>query len=71
MEPESTNIMTWLIENWKMILDIVAYACLTASAIVKATPTLKDDNIVLPIIKFIGRWIAFDKYGPTDRPKEA
>jgi len=23
--------------------------------IVKATPTLKDDNIILPIIKFLGK----------------
>ena len=25
------------------------------TAIVKLTPTLKDDNIVLPIIKFLGK----------------
>jgi hypothetical protein len=25
------------------------------AAIVKFTPTLKDDNIVLPIIKFLGK----------------
>jgi hypothetical protein len=32
-----------------------------ASIIVKLTPTLKDDDILLPIIKFIGKYIALKK----------
>ena len=51
-----------LIANWKTYADILAYACLLASIIVKLTPTLKDDNIILPIIKFLGKYIALDKY---------
>jgi hypothetical protein len=57
--------MDWLmsaIPNWKDIADILAYACLLGSIIVKLTPTLKDDNFLLPIIKFIGKYIALDKY---------
>jgi len=54
--------MNWIMANWKEIADIIAYACLFASIIVKLTPTLKDDNIILPIIKFIGKYIALDKY---------
>jgi len=53
--------MDWL-TNWKDIADILAYACLLGSIIVKITPTLKDDNFLLPIIKFIGKWVALDKY---------
>lgn len=54
--------MQWIIDNWKTLADILAYACLLASIIVKITPTLKDDNAILPIIKFIGKYIALDKY---------
>lgn len=54
---------------WKDIIDIIAYAVTIASVIVKLTPTLKDDNALLPIIKFIGKFIALDKYTPPERPK--
>lgn len=56
-------MIEWIFNNWKVLTDIVAYSCLLASIIVKLTPTLKDDNIILPIIKFIGKYIALDKYG--------
>jgi len=66
MEPETGfSIITWITENYKVVIDIVAYAVVIASLIVKATPTLKDDNILKPIVKFIGKFIALDKYGPT------
>jgi len=45
------------------LTSAIAYLCLGASIIVKLTPTLKDDNIILPIIKFIGKYIAIDKFG--------
>ena len=54
--------MEWITSNWKNVADILAYACLLASLIVKLTPTLKDDNFLLPIIKFLGKYIALDKY---------
>ena len=60
--------MDWITNNWKMVADILAYACLFASAIVKLTPTLKDDNFILQIIKVIGKYIALDKYTPIERP---
>lgn len=52
--------------DWGVICNIVAYAVTIASLIVKMTPTLKDDNFLLPIIKFIGKFIALDKYGPSE-----
>lgn len=45
-------------------LQIIAYVIATASLIVKVTPTLADDNTLKPIIKFIGKFLALDKYGP-------
>ena len=35
-----------------------------ASWAVKLTPTVADDNILKGIIKFVGKFIAVDKYGP-------
>jgi hypothetical protein len=50
--------------NSKDLIDAIAYLVLTASVIIKLTPTLKDDNYFKPIVKFIGKYIALDKYGP-------
>jgi len=44
------------------ITSAIAYLCLIASVIIKLTPTLKDDNWFKPFIKFIGKYIALDKY---------
>ena len=60
------EILNWIKDNYKDLLDIAAYIVLIASVIVKLTPTLKDDAILLPIIKFVGKYLALDKYG---RPK--
>jgi len=48
----------------KDIVDAVAYIVLAGSVIVKLTPTLKDDNYFKSVVKFLGKWIALDKYGP-------
>lgn len=60
------KLWTMLQANLKDILDAVAYLVLAGSVIVKLTPTLKDDNYFKVIIKFIGKYIALDKYGPKD-----
>lgn len=56
--------MEWLTANYKSILELVAMVIAIASVIVKLTPTVKDDNFLKPIIKFVGKWVALDKYGP-------
>lgn len=61
--------MALLINNWKEIIEAIAMIIGVASIIIKITPTLKDDNFFLPIIKFIGKYIALDKYTVKDRPK--
>ena len=63
--------MDWLLANYKDILEAIAAIIGAASLIVKLTPTLKDDNILLPIVKFIGKWIALDKYGPSEVKRPA
>ena len=53
-----------IVANLRDISAAIAYLCLFGSIIVKLTPTLKDDNYFKSIIKFIGKWIALDKYPP-------
>lgn len=55
-------------EHWADIAQAIAAFIGTASLIVRLTPTLKDDNFLLPIVRFIGKYIALDKYGPNNRP---
>lgn len=64
-------MVNWIIANWAQVAEGIAAIIGAASIIVKITPTLKDDAFLLPIMKFIGKWIALDKYGPSlvERPK--
>ena len=62
-------MVDWLVANWRDVIEMIAAIIGAASVIVRITPTLKDDNILLPIVKFIGKFIALDKYAPTTRPK--
>lgn len=61
------DVFNWVKDNGKDLIDIVAYVVMIASVVVKLTPTLKDDAFLLPIVKFIGKYIALDKYGPGAR----
>jgi hypothetical protein len=61
------DIIKWIVANWKEIADVIAYLVLGASIIIKLTPTLKDDDFFKPIIKFIGKYIALNKYGPKGK----
>jgi len=63
-------MIEWIIANWGEVAQGIAAIIGVASIIVKLTPTLKDDNILLPIVKFIGKFIALNKtVNEADRPK--
>jgi hypothetical protein len=63
-------VIAWFQSHWTDIASAIAYIIATASVIVKLTPTLKDDNVLLGIIKFIGKYIALNKnVADADRPK--
>ena len=59
----STTIQ-YVIANKGNIIQIILAVIGAASLIVKMTPTLTDDNILKGVIKFIGKFVALDKYGP-------
>ena len=63
-------MLDYLVANWKGIAQAIAAIIGVASVIVKLTPTLKDDAVLLPIIKFIGKFIALNKaVDDDDRPE--
>lgn len=55
--------MDWVIQHWKDITEIISYIIAIASIIVRLTPTLDDDNVFLPVIKFIAKYIALNRSG--------
>ena len=63
--------MQWVIQNWDEIATAIGLAIAAASIIVRLTPTQRDNAFLLPIIKFVGKYIALNKYGPSqdERPK--
>lgn len=59
-----TSIIAWFSAHYVDLISIVTSIIGVASLIVKLTPTLKDDDFLKGVIKFIGKYIALDKYGP-------
>ena len=56
------NVISKIWAQKEVICNIIAYVIAIASIIVKITPTLKDDAYLKTIIKFIGKYLALDKY---------
>ena len=56
-----TGIVGWVQTNWAQI--VAAYLALVgfASIVVKLTPTLKDDDALKWVIKFLGKYIALNR----------
>ena len=61
------EVINWFKDNIGDITQVIAYIIAGASIIVKMTPTLKDDNVLKGIIKFLGKYLALDKYGPDGK----
>lgn len=60
--------VNWIITNWGDILVAlkniglgIAVVVAAVSALVRLTPTLKDDNIWLPIVKWLSKYIAWNR----------
>ena len=55
------KIIGWIYANKLNLIEIIISIIGIASVIVKLTPTLKDDNILKGVIKFIGKFIALNR----------
>lgn len=54
-------IITWFQGNGKDLVLIYTSLVTVASIVVKLTPTLKDDDMLKGVIKFIGKFIALNR----------
>ncbi len=57
----------WELKNYADDLArILAYLVAAASVIIRITPTLKDDNVLLPIVKFLGKYVSLSRKTKDD-----
>ena len=56
-----SSIVTMVQTHWVDIVAIYLSLIGTASLIVKLTPTLKDDDVLKGIIRFMGKYIALNR----------
>ena len=62
--------MDWIINHWKDIAAIFGIVVALASAIVKLTPTQKDDNILARIIKVLVVLSLYNEDGTSYEPEK-
>ena len=55
------EIYNLVMANKLDIINFISYAIAAATIVVKLTPTLKDDNVLKTIVKFVGKYIALNK----------
>jgi len=55
------SIIPWIQANWTTIAQVYLQIIGLASIIVKLTPTLKDDDVLKTIIRFMGKYVALNK----------
>ncbi len=54
-------IVGWFQLHWSDIASVIAYIIAGASIVVKLTPTLRDDDALKGVIKFVGKYIALNR----------
>ena len=54
------DIVTWFQSHWQDFIQIYLSIIGLASIIVRITPTLKDDDALKGVIKFLGKYIALN-----------
>ena len=55
-----TNIIQWIQTHWLSIVQIYTQVVGLASIIVALTPTLKDDDVLKTIVRFLGKYVALN-----------
>ena len=65
------DVIAWIKANWVDIANVVTAIIALASIIVKITPTVKDNEILENIIKFISKYIALNRTVDDDAVRAA
>ena len=56
-----TSIVAWVQVSWPQMVEALLLLIGAASVIVKLTPTLKDDDALKWVVKFLGKYIALNR----------
>jgi hypothetical protein len=60
--------INWILTHKEELIQIWMAIVTIASIVIKFFPPLKEDNPILPIIKFVGKYIALNTNAPKVRP---
>ena len=52
--------MEWITQNWDSVLAVIGGVVALASAIVKITPSVKDDAILAKVVAFLSYFSVFN-----------
>lgn len=63
-----SDVISYIQTNWANIIQVYLAIVGLASVIVKLTPTLKDDTVLLSVTKFVAKFIALNVNAPENRP---
>jgi len=55
------SIVNWVTAHWQEFVPLYLQVIGLASIIVKLTPTLKDDDALKGIIKFLGKYVSLNR----------
>lgn len=55
------QIVAYVTAHWAEIVQIYLAIVGLASLVVKLTPTLKDDDVLKGIVRFLGKYIALNR----------
>lgn len=55
------NIIEFVQSHWVEIVQVYLAVVGLASVIVKLTPTLKDDDILKGVVRFLGKYVALNR----------
>ena len=55
-----SGIVAWFTANWDDAIKVYLSIVGLASIIVKFTPTLKDDDVLKDIVRFMGKYVALN-----------
>ena len=61
METWIVNLVAYVQSHWSDIVAVYLQIIGAASIIVKLTPTLKDDDVLKNIIRFLGKYVALNR----------
>ena len=61
------ELLTWIEAHWDDVAKIIAMIIGIASIIVRLTPSVRDDNFLLPVIRFVGKYIALNRDPAIDK----